>query len=132
MLQRHPFQMLHHNEGSAVLFADVVNGANVGMIERRSRSRLSLETCQRLRVPREVVRQKLQRHPPMQPDVLGPVNDAHAAAAELLDNAVVTQFGIDEQIIGQWIAVVSSSMLFSCQAMRGYLESGIIEEGSSL
>ncbi len=34
MLQRHTVQKLHHDIRLTVFLADVVNGANVGMIER--------------------------------------------------------------------------------------------------
>ena len=33
MLERLPFQQLHHDEGLAFVSADVVNGADVGMVE---------------------------------------------------------------------------------------------------
>ena len=61
---------------------------NVLSAESRRRPGLPLEALQGLRVGRELVGQELQRDLPAQPRVLRPVNDPHAAAAELLDNAV--------------------------------------------
>ncbi len=44
------FQALHGDEGAALMFADVVDGANVGMIQGRSRLRFAAETTESLRV----------------------------------------------------------------------------------
>jgi hypothetical protein len=68
------------------------------MIQRRSRLRLSLKTCERLRVFRYVVGQKFQCHETMQAGVLGLVNNAHTTAAEFLDNAVMGDGLADERI----------------------------------
>ena len=95
MLQRHPVEKLHHHEDAAVFFANVVNGADVGMIQRRSRARLAAESLQRSRIARHIVRQKLERDKAPQPRVLGLVDDTHAAAAELFDNAVVRDRGVN-------------------------------------
>ncbi len=34
VLQRCPFEAFHHQERAAVLFADVMNGADVGVVQR--------------------------------------------------------------------------------------------------
>ena len=99
LLQRAALQILHGDEGAAVLLADVMNGADVGMIQRGRGSRLALEPAQRLSVARQIVRQELQRDEAMEPGVLRFVHDAHAAAAELLDDAVVGE-GLADQGIG--------------------------------
>jgi len=41
------FQQLHGNERLAILFADVVDRADIGMIESGSRPRFALEAFQR-------------------------------------------------------------------------------------
>jgi hypothetical protein len=89
MLQRDPFQKLHHDEGPAILLADFMNRADVGMIEGGSGLRLALKTGQRLRVFGNFVGQKLQGDEAMQAEVLGLVNNAHPATTEFVDNAVV-------------------------------------------
>ena len=43
LLQRGALQILHHDERAAVLLADVVNGADVGMIQRGRGSGLALK-----------------------------------------------------------------------------------------
>ena len=89
MLQRRPVEKLHDEKRAAVLLADIVDRADVGVVQRRCGSRLAAESCQRVGIPRQVWRQELQRDKPMQPRVLGFVDDAHAAATQLLDDAIV-------------------------------------------
>ena len=69
----------------AVLLANVVNRADVGMVQRRGRLRLSLKTRECLRVPGNLLRQKLQRHEAVKPSVLRLVDHTHATAAKLFD-----------------------------------------------
>jgi hypothetical protein len=49
VLQRQPVQKLHRDEGVPVLLTDVVDGADVRMIESRRGLRLTLETGECLR-----------------------------------------------------------------------------------
>jgi hypothetical protein len=71
------------------VFADLVNRADVGMIERRRRSRLAPEALQRRGIVRRVFGKKLQRGQPAEQSIFGRVDDAHAAAAERRDQAIV-------------------------------------------
>jgi hypothetical protein len=89
MLQGRAFKELHHDVGAAILFADVVDRANVGMVERRGRLRFSLETAQRLGIAGDVIGKKLQCDETVKASVLGLVDNAHAASAQLFDDAVV-------------------------------------------
>ena len=95
VLQRHAIQELHGDEHAAVFFADVINGADVGMVQRRSGLRLAPEAFQRLRVLRDVVGQELEGDETVQARVLGLVDHAHAAAAELSEDAVVRNRRVD-------------------------------------
>ena len=54
------FQKLHGDEGRAVLLVNLVDGANVGMIQGRSSLRLAVKTSQSLRVFGDLLRQKFQ------------------------------------------------------------------------
>ena len=89
VVQRQPVEKLHGDEGLTVVFTDVVDGADVRVVERRCRLRLALETGERLRVLGYFLRQELQRDKSVQARVLGLVDHPHAAAARLLDDAVV-------------------------------------------
>ena len=54
VLQRHAIQKLHGDERLAVLLADFVDGADVGMVQGRSGSSFALEAVQGLRVLRRL------------------------------------------------------------------------------
>jgi len=82
-------QILHGDEGLPLLLADVVDRANVGMVQGRSRLGLALEAGQGLGVAGNVIRQELERDKAVQPGVFGFVDDAHATTTDLLHNAVV-------------------------------------------
>ena len=87
-VERTPLQQLHGDEVLAIVHADVVNGADVGMVQRRSRPRLPLKSLQRLSVLR-LCRQKFERHAAAQPGVLGLKHHAHAALAQMTQHAVM-------------------------------------------
>src|SRR6266852_9300390 len=89
MFQRRSVEILHDDERLAVLLTNVVDSADIRMVERRRSSRLAAESLQRLPVLRYILRQKLQCNEAVKPSVLGLVNDSHASAAELLDDAVM-------------------------------------------
>jgi hypothetical protein len=75
VLQRHAIEKFHGNERLPVLLADVVNRADVVVIQRGCGLRFTLKPLQRLRVPGHVLRQELQRDEAVKPRVFGFVND---------------------------------------------------------
>src|SRR5580658_6150030 len=89
MLQRFTVQKLHSNESLAFVFANLVNGADVRMVQRRSSLRLALETFQGLMVFGDIVGQEFESDKTMEACVLGFVDHTHPTTAELLDNPVV-------------------------------------------
>jgi hypothetical protein len=80
-----------------ILLADVVDSADVGMIEGGGGLCLSTEAAERLRIARHFVRQELQSDETVQASVLGLVNYAHTATTELLDDAVVRDGLVDHK-----------------------------------
>jgi hypothetical protein len=98
----------------AVGLADVVNGADVGMIQRGCCPGLSLEALTPLRVVGEVIGQKFQGDKATEAGILGLVDDTHAAGAELLQDAIVRD---DLSLIG--IAPGHDEILENA-AKRGY------------
>src|SRR5215469_10944199 len=82
-------QKLHRNERLAILPADVINRANVGVIESRSRFGFTPESFERLRVAGKFFRKELQGHKTVEACVLGLVNDTHPASTEFIQDAVV-------------------------------------------
>src|SRR6266849_1603403 len=73
----------------AVLLADFIDRADIGMGEGRSSLSFSLETSQCLGVSGDLVRQELKGNKTMESGVFGLVDDTHPATAEFLDDAVV-------------------------------------------
>src|SRR5690242_15462380 len=74
MLQSMAFQEFHDDERLAVMLGDLVNRADVGMIESRRCSGLSLESFQGLRTFRECLRKKLQSYVPAEANIFCLVN----------------------------------------------------------
>ena len=89
--QRAAVDELHGVEVDAALAADGEDRHDVGVVQARRRPRLVLEALQVARVHRRRERQHLQRHPPIQRDLLRLVDDAHAAPADLADDAEVAE-----------------------------------------
>src|SRR5208283_4762840 len=73
----------------SALLADVVDGADVGMVERGSGLRFAAKTAEGRGVANHVIGKKLQGDEAMQAGLFGFVDHAHASAAELLDHLVV-------------------------------------------
>ena len=96
--QRAALEQLHRDERAALVLVHLVDGADVGMVQRRGRARLAQEALGRLRIVRAVLRQELQRHAAGQLDVLGQIHDAHAAGAERVEDAIVRDGLADHRI----------------------------------
>ena len=67
------------------------------MVERGGELRLAQEALAEVRLA-DPGREQLQRGLPPQPDVLGPVDDARAAAAERLEDPVAAELGPDAPV----------------------------------
>src|SRR5208283_4764363 len=89
VLQRHAVEKLHGNEGMTVLLANVVDGADVGVVQCGGRLRFALKSSEGLRVSGHILGEKFQGDKPVKARVLGLVDNAHAAAAKFLDDPVV-------------------------------------------
>jgi hypothetical protein len=95
MLQCRTVQKLHGDEWLAVFLADFIDGADVGMVQGGGCLSFALEAGQGQRIFDYVIRQKLQGDKSVKTDVLGLVDNAHATAAQLLDDAVVRDDAVD-------------------------------------
>ena len=85
------FDQFHHQRGHLAGLLEAVNLRDVGMIERRQRLRLALESRQPLRVAGKRRRQRLQRDVAAQLRVARPIDLAHAAGAEWSKHFVWTE-----------------------------------------
>ncbi len=95
MLEGHASEKFHGDERFALLFADIKNGANVGMIQGRGGLRFALKTSQGLRVAGNRGWQKFQRHQAAQAGVFRLINDSHAATAKFFQHGVVRKGAAD-------------------------------------
>src|SRR5262245_25639320 len=69
MLQRLAFEQLHHNELPPFLFADVVNRADVRMVQGRSGSGLALKSLNRMAVLGNFIGQEFESDLAAKPSV---------------------------------------------------------------
>ena len=82
-------EKFHGDEVAAFEFVNFVDGADVGVIEGGGGLRFALETFESLRVAGEIFGEKFQRDETAELGVFGFVDDAHSAAAEFFQDAVV-------------------------------------------
>ena len=83
-----PFEVLHDEVVDPLVGADVMKCTDVRVVKLRYRFRLALETRSPRGVPRELRRQHLERHAPVETGVLRFVDLAHAPGAEGRENLV--------------------------------------------
>jgi hypothetical protein len=97
-LERFAVAKGHREKHPAVgRFLDVVNRADVDVIDRRSRARFLKEASLRVGVAHELRREELERHEAAKPEVLGLVDHTHPASADLGDDAIVRDDLADRQ-----------------------------------
>ena len=89
-------EKFHGDEGAAFGFADVVDGADVGVIEGGSGLGFALEASERLRVGGDVFGEKFECDEAMEAGVFGFVDDAHAAATEFVGDDEVGEVLTDQ------------------------------------
>ena len=58
VVERNTLHEFHHNEGAAFEIAEVMDGADIGMIESRCRLRFESKTVQTQRIARHFFRKK--------------------------------------------------------------------------
>src|SRR5262252_10053632 len=90
--------MFHGDEGVAVLLTNVVNSADVWVVQSGGRLRLPLEASQCLRVFGYLIWKKLQGYKAAKSGVLSLIDHAHTAATEFLNAAVMGDGLADERL----------------------------------
>ena len=89
VFESHAIEEFHGDERFAVLDSDVVDGADIRVIQRGRGLRFALETRQSLGIFGNFVREKFQSNEAVEPRVFRFVDNSHATAAEFFHNAVV-------------------------------------------
>ena len=82
-------EALHGDEGDVFVFADFVDGADVGMVEGGGGAGFAAEALQSDGILGERFGEKFEGHGAAEFEVFGAIDDAHATAAELFDDAVM-------------------------------------------
>ena len=98
MLEGHAIEVFHGDEGLAVLFADVVDGADVGVIQSGCGLGFALKTGENLRIAGNFGGKEFERDKTMQASVFGFIDNAHTSTAETFDDAVVRKRLADERV----------------------------------
>ena len=89
MFQSLAAQALHHDEEMSIVLANLVHGADVGMVQRRRGASFAAEAFERLGIFGRRVGEKLESDETAELRVLSFVDDTHPAAAEQFEDAVV-------------------------------------------
>ncbi len=89
--QRLALEQLHDGDRQAVDDRQLVNRQDARVRERGHRSRLGLEPAPHLGVGRDVRGHHLDRHVAIEPRVAGPIDLAHAARTDGLDDLVLRE-----------------------------------------
>ena len=89
VLESLALEKFHGDEGTAFEFADVVNGADVRVIEGGSGAGFAAEAFDGLRITGDVVGEKFQGDVAAEAVVFGFVDDAHSAATQFFQDGVV-------------------------------------------
>ena len=80
--ERLSFHQLENQRVNALVLLQPVDGRDIGMIERRQRTRLALEARQPIRVGSKRRRQHLERDVSTQLEIVGAIHLAHTADAK--------------------------------------------------
>src|SRR6185369_16294837 len=98
LLQALTFQLLHDNEGMTLVVVDVMNDANVGMVQLRGGARFAYKALQGFAIVEELLRNELQGNVTAKPHVLGFIDNPHAPAAEFSYDAIVGNSLADHRV----------------------------------
>src|SRR5580704_15221712 len=89
VLQRQPVQKLHDDETLASMLPNLVDGADIWVVQCGSGTCFPAKPFQSLRVLGYILGQKLQGNKAAKLSVLGLVDHTHAPTADLFDDAVM-------------------------------------------
>ena len=83
------FEVFHRQEGSAVFFADIVDSADVGMVQRRGGTGFAAKAVKDGKLAADLIGEKFERNETAQADVLRLVDHAHSPAAKFFDDSIM-------------------------------------------
>src|SRR5262245_18226649 len=86
--QRSALDKFRDDVVAPVLPAKVVDGDDIGMVERAHQSGFTLEPANSLWIVDDTRRQEFERRPPTEPRVESEIDRPHTAAPQLFDQAI--------------------------------------------
>ena len=89
--ERLAVDVLHRDEGASVVGADIEDAHDVRVGEPSRQARLTDEAAPQVLVAREVLGEPLQRHRPVELDVVSEVDGRHRSVAERTDELVASR-----------------------------------------
>ena len=94
-----PLDVAHGDEEEVVRGPRLVDRDDVRVVDRGGQLRLAQEAVAERRVLGDPGGEQLQRNAPLQPQILGQVDDPHAADAQQGFDPVAGQFGADPRVV---------------------------------
>ena len=91
-------QKLHDDKRLSKYFVNFVDGANVGVVQRRCSFGLALKSREGLWVSGDIIRKEFQRNETIELEIFGLVNHTHPATTEFFKDAVVRDGPADERV----------------------------------
>ena len=89
VLERPAFEIFHDDEGTSVLLANVIDGADIGMVQARSGLGFAAKAAKGVRIVGDIIGKELEGDEAVQAQIFGLVDDAHPAATEFFNHFVV-------------------------------------------
>jgi hypothetical protein len=83
------FEQFHDYEELTVVLANVVNGADVGMVQGAGGAGLAAEAFHGLGIASQVFGEEFQGYVATELGIFGLVDYAHSSAAELMEDAIM-------------------------------------------
>ena len=102
VLECYAIKELHNEESAAVVLADVVDRADVGMVQSGRSLGFAAETLEGLMVLGQVIGEELQSDEATETGVFGFVDDSHSTAAELLYDSIMRDCLVEQRGPHAW------------------------------
>jgi hypothetical protein len=99
LFQVPPLDVTHGDEEEVLARPGLVDRDDVGVVDRGGQLRLAQEAVTERCILGEAGSQELQRNLPLEPQILGQVDDAHAAPAEQRLDPVAGELGADPRVV---------------------------------
>ena len=94
-----PLHVAHSDEEDVLGRPSLIDRDDVRMIDRRGELRFAQEAVPERLVLGESGSQQLERNPPLEPQILGQVDDAHAAQAEQRHDPIAGELSADPGVV---------------------------------